>query len=71
MFQQCLSAKKIYVSTKFSTKNVQDKNITIFACDSKLVGGAGTVCNGDWRYDDLSFARIDGGKKKPGYFTKK
>ena len=66
MFSNSTNLKTIYASNKFNTDAVTSSTEMFYDCTS-LVGGAGT------RYDanhvDKTYARIDGGTSRPGYFT--
>ena len=68
MFYECPNLKTIYASDKFSTNSVTSST-TMFYNTTNLVGGAGTTYNNS--YDDKTYARIDGGTSRPGYFTLK
>ena len=68
MFYNCKALKKITVSEYFVTDNVTDSG-SMFASCTSLKGGAGTEYNAS--HIDKEYARIDGGTKSPGYFTKK
>ena len=60
--------KTIYVSNLWSTSAVTSSDKMFYNC-SNLKGGSGTIYNGN--YIDKTYARIDGGTSKPGYFTYK
>ena len=60
----------IYVSNLWSTAGLTDSTSEMFRGCSKLVGGAGTACDGENNID-ATYARIDGGTSAPGYFTTK
>ena len=68
MFIYASNLKTIYVSSKFVTTAVTSSTSMFSGC-TKLIGGAGT------KYDstktDKTYARIDGGTSRPGYFTAK
>ena len=68
MFSYCRSLKTIYVGEGWTTAAVTESS-NMFAENSELVGGSGTICGG-W-YTDAEYARIDGGADAPGYFTDK
>lgn len=69
LFFNCNSLETIYAGNKWDTSNVnQAFSRDLFSGCSSLVGGKGTAH--EWYYDDqIGFARIDGGKEAPGYFT--
>ena len=66
MFYGCNKLSTIYVGDKWNTASVT-KSDGLFRFCHNLYGGKGS--NG--AESELQFARIDGGKKSPGYFTKK
>ena len=66
MFYNCPYLKTISVSEYWSTTAVTTSN-SMFAYCTSLVGGAGTTY--DENHVDASYARIDGGSSRPGYFT--
>ena len=68
MFCGCSSLKTIYCDDDWSTGSVQYSDGMFRNCYS-LVGGEGTVF--DNKVTDKTYARLDGGTGKPGYFTKK
>ena len=68
MFSGLENLKIIYVSDKFKIDNVTSSYDMFYNCTS-LVGGAGTTY--DANHIDKEYARIDGGKDSPGYFTLK
>ena len=68
MFSNSTNLKTIYASNKFNTDAVTSSTEMFYDCTS-LVGGSGTKYN--LRYIDKTYARIDGGKDSPGYFTAK
>lgn len=67
MFSNCVSLATIYVGDHWNTAKVESSYFMFSNC-KEIVGGKGT------KYDannvEHSFARIDGGKSSPGYFTK-
>lgn len=69
LFAGCSNLTTIYVGSRWSTLNV-DRSMGVYdiflGCDS-LVGGAGTVY--DPSKTSIDYARIDGGRFVPGYFT--
>ena len=65
MFFRCIALTTIYCRSDWSTGIVENSD-DMFRC-SKLVGGKGTKWNSD--YKDITYARLDGGTEKPGYFT--
>ena len=68
MFAYMTNLKTIYASSKFVTTSVTSST-SMFEKSTNLVGGAGTKYNKS--YLDKTYARIDGGTSKPGYFTEK
>ena len=66
MFSSSTNLKTIYASDKFVTTKVTS-SINIFTGCTNLVGGAGTKYNSS--HVDKTYARIDGGTSRPGYFT--
>lgn len=68
MFNENTNLKTIYVSDKFTTKNVA-VSTNMFFNNKSLVGNYGTVY--DSNKIDKAYARIDGGTSSPGYFTLK
>lgn len=68
MFQSCSKLKTIYASSLFTTNAVSSSFDMFWDCTS-LVGGAGTKY--DVSHIDKTYARIDGGTSRPGYFTAK
>ena len=66
MFSSSTNLKTIYVSNKFNTDKVTSSTYMFYGC-TKLIGGAGTKYNSS--YVDKTYARIDGGTSRPGYFT--
>ena len=67
MFNSAANLTTIYVSNKFTTNNVTSSNSMFTRC-KKLVGGMGTTFDSTSELDK-TYARIDGGKANPGYFT--
>ena len=68
MFNNCSNLKTIYASDKFVTNNVKYYS-SMFTDSPNLVGGAGTKYSSS--RTSYTYARIDGGTSKPGYFTLK
>jgi surface protein len=70
LFSGCSSLTTIYVSDKWSTEHLAPANnaFPFYNCYS-LVGGMGTTFNANWLNE--IYARVDGGKDAPGYFTLK
>ena len=64
----CTNLTTIYVSDLWTT--ISEVSGTVFNGCSNLVGGAGTVCDGQNNIGE-TYARIDGGTSAPGYFTAK
>ncbi|MBR4215810.1 MAG: BspA family leucine-rich repeat surface protein [Bacteroidales bacterium] len=67
MFTMCSSLNTISVGDDWSTSSVTESKKMFPQC-AALVGGKGTTFNSD--KIDKTYARIDGGKDNPGYFTK-
>ena len=68
MFNALINLKTIYASDRFVTTSVTNSDNMFLYCTS-LVGGQGTIY--DSTKVDKTYARIDGGKSSPGYFTSK
>ena len=68
MFYNSSKLEKIIVSESFVTNNVTSSDSMFTGCTA-LVGGAGTKF--DSTKIDKTYARIDGGTSRPGYFTAK
>ena len=68
MFGLCDNLRTIYVRNNLSTSGVTN-SIAMFSNCTKLVGGRGTTYHS--AYTDKTYARIDGGTSRPGYFTRK
>ena len=66
MFNNSIKLKTIYASNKFKTDLVTSSS-NMFYNSTLLVGGLGTTYNSS--YVDKTYARIDGGTRRPGYFT--
>ena len=66
MFSNCRNIETIIVGAGWSRKSVKISSNMFRNCE-KLKGGAGTVYNEN--HTDANYARIDGGKTSPGYFT--
>lgn len=66
LFQNCEGLVTIYASTDFVLTSVRNSSMMFTGC-TNLVGGAGTTYNSS--KVDKTYARIDGGSSKPGYFT--
>ncbi len=64
----CSSLKTIYASEDWKTDKLENSSNMFGECTG-IVGGAGTRYNDSYR--DITYARIDGGTSKPGYFTYK
>ena len=69
MFLRSTNLKTIYASNKFNTSSLTDSysSYRMFTDCTSLVGGSGTKYNSS--YTDKTYARIDGGTSRPGYFT--
>ena len=65
MFFRCITLTTIYCRSDWNSEFIENSD-DMFRC-SKLVGGKGTKWSSDYR--DVTYARLDGGKEKPGYFT--
>ena len=70
MFSECTNLETIYASDTFTVKNEADTSNMFCKCTS-LVGGNGTKCNDAEDSNGKAHACIDGGRTKPGYFTRK
>ncbi|MBR6718343.1 MAG: BspA family leucine-rich repeat surface protein [Oscillospiraceae bacterium] len=66
MFDGCSSLQTIYVSSLWNNEKIGDSGDMFRDCTA-LTGGSGTVY--DAAHTDIGYARIDGGKDAPGYFT--
>ena len=66
MFENCDSLETITVGEGWTTEAVEESDYMFAGCEN-LKGGAGTVYDED--HTDVEYARIDGGKTAPGYFT--
>ncbi|MCF0123444.1 MAG: BspA family leucine-rich repeat surface protein, partial [Ruminiclostridium sp.] len=69
MFNQCTALTTIYASDDLFVTGQVESSTSMFGSCSKLQGGAGTKYNSG--KIDKTYARIDGGATKPGYFTAK
>ncbi|MBR5170638.1 MAG: BspA family leucine-rich repeat surface protein [Muribaculaceae bacterium] len=69
MFRNCTNLRTIYVGDGWSTDRVTQSELMFLDCTS-LVGGKGSTYNSS-NPKDKTYARIDGGPSKPGYFTDK
>ncbi|MDD6004025.1 MAG: BspA family leucine-rich repeat surface protein [Bacteroidales bacterium] len=67
LFYGCENLESIFVGDNWSTASVT-KSSSMFEDCTKLCGGKGTAYNVD--ITDATYAKIDGGKDAPGYFTK-
>ncbi|MBO7609607.1 MAG: BspA family leucine-rich repeat surface protein [Muribaculaceae bacterium] len=68
MFESCINLNTIIVGSSWTTTAVTYSERMFNSCTS-IVGGAGTTY--DANHVDATYARIDGGASKPGYFTAK
>ena len=68
MFSNCKEIKTVYASEKWSL-NKELSSGEMFNYCYKLYGGMGS-CISDFSSIDATYAKIDGGSKTPGYFTK-
>ena len=66
MFYDCSGLMKIYVGDRWNTGKVSSSNCMFYNCN-QLVGGSGTKYNSS--HIDATYARIDGGTSRPGYFS--
>uniref|UniRef100_UPI0025F6A9D1 BspA family leucine-rich repeat surface protein n=1 Tax=Ruminococcus sp. TaxID=41978 RepID=UPI0025F6A9D1 len=66
MFSNCRTLETIFVGDGWSTESVISSSDMFLECEN-LRGGAGTEY--DPEHIDVEYARIDGGKDNPGYFT--
>ena len=69
MFNGCENLEVIYAGESFNTKSYSSSSTRVFYDCTKLKGGAGTTYS-DSRVNK-TYARIDGGTARPGYFTAK
>ncbi len=67
LFYGCSGLNAIFVGDDWSTASVV-KSLGMFDDCTKLYGGKGTAYNA--YITDATYAKIDGGKDAPGYFTK-
>ena len=67
MFGECSNLRTIYVGDGWNTDAVTVSTIMFSECTS-LVGGQGTTWNSS-NPTDKTYACIDGGNSKPGYFS--
>ena len=72
MFANCSNLSTVYVGSGWVTPDKWPywAERMFEGCTSKLTGGQGTTWNSD-NPTDNTYARIDGGTSKPGYFTGK
>ncbi|MBO7609606.1 MAG: BspA family leucine-rich repeat surface protein [Muribaculaceae bacterium] len=68
MFSGCSKLKTVFVGNNWTTSAVTVSDQMFINCKS-IVGGAGTTY--DASHVDATYARIDEGASKPGYFTAK
>jgi surface protein len=66
MFKDCTNLKTIVASQAFTTDKVRNSTDMFTSC-TKLVGSAGTRY--DANHTDKTYARVDGGTSRPGYFS--
>ena len=69
MFNNCANLQTIYAGAGWSTASATESDVMFYNC-TRLVGGKGTTYNLS-NPMDKTYARIDGGPSKPGYFTEK
>ncbi len=67
MFAGCNQLEAIYVGAGEDWSTIDATDTGMFDGCTKLKGGSGTQYNDE--QTDLTYARIDGGTEKPGYFT--
>ena len=67
MFSGCSGLNAIFIGDNWTTASVTQSSRMFYDC-TKLYGGKGTAYNAD--ITDATYAKIDGGKDAPGYFTK-
>ncbi|MBP5581786.1 MAG: chitobiase/beta-hexosaminidase C-terminal domain-containing protein, partial [Ruminococcus sp.] len=67
MFNGCNALETIIVSETFRTTSVTSNSSSMFFGCFKLVGGAGSKVEND--HLDVTYARIDKGTARKGYFT--
>lgn len=68
-FYYCQKLQTVYASPNFTGIYASGYLDTFGYCSTNLVGGAGTVWNGN--QVSSRYARVDGGTSNPGYFTLK
>lgn len=70
MFYGCSNLKTIFASEDFTVTNIEPMNggRDMFKGCTSIVGGKGTTYQGD-SWETHSYAHIDEGESKPGYFT--
>ena len=68
MFYGCSKLATIYVSDTWTNNKINYSSQMFYGCTS-LVGGMGTTY--DASHTNKTYARIDGGSSRPGYFTEK
>ena len=66
MFYDCIRLNSVYVGEGWTTEAVEN-SMTMLHYVLSLVGGQGTTYN-ESNPKDKTYARIDGGPSKPGYF---
>ena len=72
MFNGCKSLTTIFCNDDWSENSILTSSDAMFLYCQNLVGGKGTIFNGDsWELTDKRYARPDGGASAPGYFTLK
>ena len=67
LFYDCSGLNAIFIGDNWTTASVTQSSSMFYNC-TKLCGGKGTGYNAD--INDATYAKIDGGKDAPGYFTK-
>ena len=67
MFYGCSSLRTIFCGSDWSKSEALQSSGLMFSGCTSLTGGEGTILND--MYTDKSYARPDGGKDAPGYFT--
>ena len=66
MFKGCTNLKTIVASQAFTTDKVRNSTDMFTSC-TKLIGSSGTRF--DANHTDKTYARVDGGTSRPGYFS--
>jgi surface protein len=69
MFGSCENLKTIYVGDNWNLDAVKSSDMFI-GCYSLYGEKGSNIVDTDLKTEDIIYARIDGGKENPGYFTK-